>query len=265
MIYGAPQLEIVQDTTDLIGIRILVLARMWQPSTSDPLSALLEKPVPPSVPGGVILVGEQSLPSKGAMRTTWTFQGINGDGKSVTFKDRKNSIDFGFEPGFAQIPIQLHPKFPELLDEYGGYPDNDGARVIWPTEKPGGTTAGKSGLGGGSKTEETNPMFGIQDYFRLEGTYRFRYAAKTLPADLYDRAGTIVETKDLPGDPPRVSGGRNWLAVPPPYRRRGTILDITELYWLSGPGGWPAPVYDKRNAGKKGGLVTGSLSLSTLQ
>ena len=115
MIYGAPQLEIVQDTTDLIGIRILVLAQIWQPSTSDPLVALGEKPGAPSVPGGVILVGEQTLPSKGAMKTTWTFQGINGDGKGVTFKDRQHSIDYGFEPGFAQVPIQLIKHFQELL------------------------------------------------------------------------------------------------------------------------------------------------------
>ena len=263
MIYGEKQLQILQDTTDLIGIRVLVLSRLWQPSTSEPLSALLEKPVPPTVPGGVILVGEQSLPSQGAMRTTWTFQGINGDGKSVTFKDRANSIDYGFEPGFAQVPIQLHPRFQELLDTYGGYADNDGARVIWPPETPGTATTGKSGLGGGQTTQspfsggllsatarslggngKTNPMFGQQDWFRMEGTYRFRYAARKLPDGFYDRSGTIMETGALPGEPPPVKD-RNWLFVPPPFRQRGVIKDITELYWLSGDGGWPRPVYEK--------------------
>lgn len=246
MIYGAPQLEIVQDTTDLIGIRILVLAQMWQPSTSELWEALSEKPGAPAVPGGVILVGEQTLPSKGAMRTTWTFQGINGDGKGVTFKDRQHSIDYGFEPGFAQVPIQLIRNFQELLDTYGGAPDNDGARVFWPTETPGGTTTGQSGFDDAGKTPKANPMFGIQDYFRMEGTYRFRYAAKTLSGGFYDRSGTIVETKDLPGEPPPVSDGRNWLFVPPPFRQKGVIKDITEMYWLSGPGGWPEPVYGKK-------------------
>ena len=37
----------------------------------------------------------------------------------------------------------------------------------------------------------------------------------------------------------------NWLFVPPPFRQKGTIKDITEMYWLSGPGGWPKPVYAK--------------------
>lgn len=244
MIYGAPQLEIVQDTTDLIGIRILVLARMWQPSGNDAIASLTEKPAAPAVPGGVILVGEQTQPSKGAMRTTWTFQGINGDGKGVTFKDRKHSIDYGFEPGFAQVPIQLIGHFQKLLDEFGGYPDNDGARVIWPPTIK-GDAAGKKGLDPmiALAQEKTNPMFGVQDWFRLEGTYRFRYAARKLAVGFYDRIGTIVETKGLPGEPPPVSADRNWLFVPPTFRQKGVIKDITETYWLSGPGGWPKPVY----------------------
>jgi hypothetical protein len=257
MIYGLKQLQIVRDTTDLIGIRILVLSQLWQPSGSDALTALNEKPSPPAVPGGVILVGEQSLPSQGAMRTTWTFQGINGDGNSVTFKDRKHSIDYGFEPGFAQVPIQLIKNFQELLDTYGGYPDNDGARVIWPVDMPEGTT--QSGWGASSANTNskatTNPMFGIQDWFRMEGTYRFRYAAKKLPDGFYDQTGTIMETKALPGEPPATSEDRNWLVVPPPYRQRGVIKDITEMYWLSGPGGWPVPVYGKNSSGSSSGWV----------
>ena len=45
------------------------------------------------------------------------------------------------------------------------------------------------------------------------------------------------------GEPPPTSVDRNWLFVPPPFRQRGVIKDITEIYWLSGPGGWPKPVY----------------------
>jgi hypothetical protein len=245
MIYGLQQIQIVQDTTDLIGVRVLVLSQLWQPSVSDPFSALLEKPAPPAVPGGVILVGEQSLPSHGAMKTTWTFQGINGDGKSVTFKDRMNSIDYGFEPGFAQVPIQQLPNFQTLLDDYGGSVGNDGSTVIWDLNNTGPTgAAAPSGWAASTSSIPvgTNPMYGIQDFFRMEGTYRFRYAEKDLPKDLYALSGTIMESSDLPGEPPYVTG-RNWLFVPPPYKQRGIIKDITEMYWLSGDGGWPKPVY----------------------
>jgi hypothetical protein len=257
MIYGQQQIQIIQDTTDVIGIRLFVLSQLWQPSTSEPLTALSEEPDPPAVPGGVILVGAQSLPSQGAMRTTWTFQGINGDGKSVTFKDRNNSIDYAFEPGFAQVPIQQHPNFQSLLDNYGGSVGNNGSTVFWDPDNTGPTGTNQNGVAGnqgvgwstgalngfsGNAQTQKNPMYGIPDWFRMEGTYRFRYASMTVPD--FSRAGTIMESADLPGKPPTVKG-RNCLFVPPPYRRRGTILDVTEMYWLSGDGGWPIPVYTK--------------------
>ncbi len=241
MIHGEPIVQLVNDTTDLIGIRTLVMSQFWQPTVDGLVAALGEKPKVPEAPEGVILVGEQTRRHGGGMRTAWTFQGINGDGNSVTFKNRDTSIDFGFEPGFAQIAIQLHPNFPEMLETYGGYPDNEGQRVIWPADMP---DTKKSG--GNKKTAEAgekNPMYGIQDWFRMEGTYRFRYAEAELPKGFYDLSGTIVPTGDLPGEPPPTTEDRNWLFVPPPFRQRGTIKDITEMYWLSGPGGWPTPVY----------------------
>lgn len=244
MIYGTPQIQIVHDTTDLIGIRVLILSKLWQPSRAN-LSQIeidAERPPAPAVPGGVLLVGDQTRRSEGAMRTTWTFQGIHGDGKSTTFRDRSNSIDYGFEAGFAQVPIQLHPEFKTLKDVYGGIPDNEGSKVIWQPTLPGKST-GSNGLSGATDPKDLNPMFGVQDFYRMEGTYRFRYAERNLPANLFFRVGKIFSTGSLPGRPPTQSGGRNWLKLPPNYHRRGLIFDITETYWLSGPGGWPEPVY----------------------
>jgi hypothetical protein len=107
---------------------------------------------------------------------------------------------------------------------------------------PGGNT-GKTGLGG-NNPQTVNPMFDFQDYFSMEGTYHFRYAALTVPSDLYSRIGRIFQTGELPGNPPQnLPDNRNWLCVPAPYKNRGLILDITETYWLSGRGGWPIPIY----------------------
>lgn len=240
MIYGTPRIKIVNDTTDLIGIRTLVLAQMWQPSRGDLTQDQLDKeqPAVPSVSGGVMLIGEQTRLSGGAMQTFWTFQGIKGDGKSVTFKDRTNSPDYGFEPGFSQASIQRHPNFQNLVKTYGGYPDNDGARVIWP---PTYQSSSSSGLSASSQSL-SNPMFGVQEFFQMEGTYRFRYASLTLPGDILTSAGTI-HTGNLPGKAPTLPEGRNWLMLPTLYRHRGLIFDITEQYWMSGRGGWPVPVY----------------------
>jgi hypothetical protein len=257
MIYGNPRVVRVNDTTDLIGIRTLVLSKMWQPSRGDISEAEIdaEKPSIPAVSGGLMLVGEQTRQSEGGLRTTWTFQGINGDGKSVTFKDRSNSLDYGFESGFAQVSIQRHPRFMDLLSEYGGYPDNDGGRVLWPPKlednKPGGGLSSNSNTG-------TNPMFGVNEYFQMEGTYRFRYASPTLPGKILASTGTICTA--LPGQPPPLVEGRNWLMLPVSYRRRGTVFDITEQYWLSGRGGWPEPVYSSFT--KSGTRSTGLQSVS---
>lgn len=85
-------------------------------------------------------------------------------------------------------------------------------------------------------------MFGVEDYFRMEGSYRFRYAEMQLPASLLNGVGFIAT--NLPGQPPNFDvDRRNWLKLPPTWRRRGSVFEINEVYWLSGPGGWPEPVY----------------------
>ena len=256
MIHGTFQILIVNDVTDIIGIRTLVLSRFWQGNgqlrSMEEIDA--QKPSAPSVSAGVMLIGEQTRRDGGGMRTTWTYQGINGDGRSVTFKDRTNSIDYGFEPGFSQVPIQRHPDFQALQTTYGGWPDTDGQRVYWPPKY-----AGSSGSGGLSTVgkQDANPMFGVNDYFRTEGTYRFRYAALELPPKVLDGAGKVW-LSGLPGQPPELVEKRNWLMLPVRYRRRGTIYDITEEYWLSGPGGWPTPVYgDIQSSGAGNGDVLG--------
>ena len=241
MIYGKPRAVRLNDVTDLIGIRTLVLSLLWQPSRPDLSDAEIdaEQPGAPEVSGGVLLVGSQTRQSEGALRTNWTFQGINGDGKSVTFRDRSNSLDYGFEPGFAQVSIQRHPKFQTLLKDYEGYPDNDGQHVLWPATLE--NTDGWGGLSAGLNTA-TNPMFGVNEFFQMEGTYRYRYAALTLPDKVLASSGSII-VAGPPGEPPPLIDGRNWLMLPIQYHRRGPVFDITEQYWLSGRGGWPAPVY----------------------
>jgi hypothetical protein len=107
-------------------------------------------------------------------------------------------------------------------------------------------------------------MFNYQDYLSLEGSYRFRYASMTLPADLYNYCGYIFETKQLPGVPPvYIPDSRNWLFIPPVYKVRGLVFDITETYWLSGRGGWPQPIYGRQQVspGGSGGNAGGGNGL----
>lgn len=245
MIYGEPPYHIDDDTTDRIGIRTLVVSKMWQPSRWPLTLAELdeEAPAPPAVPGGVVFIGRQTRLQRGVLRTVWTFEGVNGDGKSVTFKDRSNSLDYEFQPGFSEVDIALHPNLQKLLDEYDGSAID--GQIYFPPTISG--TSGGAGLAGGSGEAEPNPMYGVKDFLRTEGTYHFRYGAVDLNG-LNAGVGRIHSGGALPGRPPSYPG-RDWLQGPSPYRRRGPIFEITDVFYLSGPGGWPEPVY--RNGGGK--------------
>ncbi len=245
MIYGTTYPHLVRDVTDLIGIRILILRQYWQSDKDNPSQAELDalKPPAPAVPGGLLIMGEQTLKEKGRYATYWTYQGINGDGKSVTFKDRKNSLDYGTEGGFAQVPIQVNENFSSMLDKFQGYPSNDGTTVIWPPQLAAQNTASGLTVGAQNTDGEINPMFGIQSFFEVDGIYRFRYAERQLPKDLNLGVGFIAT--DLPGEPDKLDDGRNWLKAKPIWNRKGIVYDITEYYWASRRGGWPEPVYRK--------------------
>ncbi len=236
MIYGEPGIHIDDDQTDRIGIRTLVLSQMWQPSRWPLTMAelLAETPAAPEVPGGLWFIGRQTRRATGTLRTTWTFEGVDGDGKSVTFKTRGNSPDYRFEPGFAQVDILVHPEIQSMLTAYEGTLIGD--QIFWSPTLSGGVA---TGLGGG-QSGQLNPMFGVKDWFRLEGTYIYRYVATDL-AGVKSGVGRIHKG-GLPGEAPNYTD-RDWLKAPSPWRRRGPVFDIQEIYWLSGPGGWPQPVY----------------------
>ncbi len=246
MIYGTANVHPVRDVTDLIGIRTLVLRKYWSVDAASASVADVDalRPPVPGAPGGVMLMGEQVMRERGRYASLWTFQGIHGDGKSVTFKDRANSIDYGFEAGFAQAPIQVHRDFVAMLERFEGAPGNDGTTVIWPPELGGGKKGGGSALSKEKSAEgQLNPMYGIQAYFEMDGIYRYRYAEREVPAVAAEGVGFIANV--LPGKPPKLEDGRNWLKAPTQWARKGVVYDITEYYWLSRRGGWPEPVYKK--------------------
>jgi len=186
-------------------------------------------------------MGAQTMKERGRYATMWTFQGINGDGKNITFRDRTNSLDYGFDPGFAQVPIQVHKDFTAMLDRFQGYPSNDGTTVIWPPELTSQSSTASPLTVGAKQAGETNPMFGIQEFFEQEGIYYYRYLERKLPANLRKGIGKIAD--NLPGDPGPLDDGRNWLKATPAWKRKGFIFDIIEFYWMSRRGGWPEPVY----------------------
>jgi hypothetical protein len=251
MIYGNPIVHVDDDQTDKIGIRTLVASIIWQLSDAEIDTEDLSGEVPeaPAVSEDeLLLVGIQTRRQGGGIyKTTWTWEGVDSKG-GMPLKGRDDTFDFGFDPQLSQVSLKLwrgvkeddSHAFDDLLTQFQGYPDPDSDQIIWPAQIAASTA--KTGLSSSSLPAGTlNPMFGLQDFFRLEGTYKVRYAALNLPENLYEFAGLV--TTDLPGNPPKIGQGRNWLKVPPKWKRRGLVHEIFETYWLSGIGGWPLPIY----------------------
>lgn len=262
MIIGTPAITIEDDHTDRVGLRTLLLSQMWQPSRW-PMSVGeldAERPPTPDVPGGVVFIGRQTRRQGGALRTLWSFEGIEGDGQSVTFKTRGKSLDWGFEPGFSEAPIQRHRRIEALLDKFEGQViDNE---IIWPRTLS-GDGGGGTGIGAGKQSSgKINPMFGRDTYFAFQGgTYWYRYMAQS-EAEIPDVIGKLFSGASLPGGAPR-HAGRNWLCAGAPFLRRGPAVEVTELYWLSDEGGWPKPIYGAGGGGSgSGGVQTGIDPLS---
>lgn len=266
MIYGNPIFRVEHDQTDQVGLRRLVLSKMWQASRGalsvEELDA--DEPPPPEVPGGLGLIGRTRTSANGVMHTAWTYEGINGNGKDVTFKERGVSQHYGFDPGFSEASILRHPKLRTpggLLDIFEGQPfDNE---IVWPPY-----LSGKSGSGIGTSSKategEVNPMYGQDTYLTFQGgTYWYRYMARD-ESEIPDIIGRLFGG-GLPGRPPRV-GGRNWLCAGVPYTRRGpAAIEVMEHYWLSDDGGWPKAIYASGGSGRvdgSGGLSTGTLTTS---
>lgn len=259
MIYGNPSITIEDDQTDIVGMRRLVLSQMWQPSSWPlPLDQLDgQAPDAPEVPGAMGIVGKQTRRQSGALRTFWHYEGINGDGKDITFATRGNSPHYGFEPGFADVSIMQHPNIDQLLDAYDGQVMD--TQVIWPRYVVGGsggsgisssiafggTGARSSGLNPGSSNNKINPMFGRDTYLSFQGgTYWYRYMVLD-EAEIPQIEGQIFSASELPGRARNISG-RDYLGVGAPYQRRGPVaIEVVEHYWLSGRGGWPKDLYGK--------------------
>ena len=152
-------------------------------------------------------------------------------------KDESEEESIEFDPSFAEEPIESHPAFITLKNKYGGTLDDKG-KVQWPeTYKPKGSALQASG----GNAEQKNPLFGISTYLALKSVFRRTYTVRTLPNDLLDQIGEIVES--LPEGFPTPSG-RNWLRLPPKVSKRGNAFQISEELILSPVGGkWPEGVH----------------------
>lgn len=139
--------------------------------------------------------------------------------------DAADGEEFTLEGTTSEDPIESNPRYTTLLEVYNGKEDASG-RAKWPK------TFGEEGA--------RNPMHGVENYLTPGLTWTRRYTSTILSASIVRTLGTIEQP---PGNPPEISGNRNWLKIRARARWRGNVWEIEETWLLSGPDGWVPEMY----------------------
>jgi hypothetical protein len=160
----------------------------------------------------------------------------------------EDSVTYELDMSMAEKPIQTHPSFKSLKEDYA-WDDAERRFAEFLPEQTGG-----SGLVFGNdrwshalsakKKSGRNPLFGTESWFSCSAIFRVTYARTNVPPSSLRGLGTIISS------PPGIaqfriptSGKRNWLKLCPKLLKRGNLAQITDQYALSHPGGWKRPVY----------------------
>ena len=155
-------------------------------------------------------------------------------------EDKEETYDY--DSSFKEETLLAHPLWNQIKNFYKGRYDKEDKRIEFDeflsNSSRGLSSTGNTGTGDPGKRK--NPMFGLETFLSLASVFRRTYLRTTLPGNLLDKVGTIVES--LPGGFP-TPPGRDWIIMPPKITQRGGVFQITEELMLSQPGGWPKKVY----------------------
>lgn len=182
----------------------------------------------------------------GELTATWTYyeagDGADGAGDGVQPGADRDHPEYDLQVQTVQEPILTHPKWAGLSDDkltalkmlMDGYKKtekfvrDDGSSVRIYDELHG------SGLGARIKLI----LQGVSAYNSPHIVLTVRYKGTVVPS--IATVGSIVA--DVPGGF-KTPAGRNWYFHGPSWSMRGAELWITEVYELSGPGGWSDFIY----------------------
>ena len=203
---------------------------------------------------------------EGGFEVTLNYEGVT---TTSTYKD--DQITFELDASMAEEPIEAHPSFGKISKKYGW----EEATKSFPKKAPGTVDTGRSSLTKSSTDgSKINPLYGCEAYMAVGAVFRKTYAASTIPASVLRGIGAIVSAPPNIGQfrIPTTGSNRNWLKLAPKIKRRGSAVEITEEWMLSGPAGWNKDIYngdqlkDTTGGGDSsdGGLTTGGLTTGTL-
>ena len=191
---------------------------------------------------------------------------LHYEGAEADFKNSDTQTTFEFDATMTEEPIQSHPSFDKIAKKYDWRTQEKAFGELMPATTNTGSALSKDTTPGGK-----NPLYGCESYLGVGATFRKTYASTRIPAGILKGIGTIISAPPGVGQfyVPATGSKRNWLKLAPKVRRRGSAVEITEEWMLSGPAGWNKDIYsgDQLNDsgdGSGGGLTTGGLTTGGL-
>ena len=165
---------------------------------------------------------------------------LHYEGAEVDFKYADNQITFEFDASMAEEPIESHPSFDKIATKYGW---DAGTKEFPKTIKSSNTTGALDKTSSSGTTK--NPLYGCTSYLAVGAVFRKTYATTSIPAGILKGIGTIVSRPPSIGSfyVPPTGSKRNWLKLAPKVKRRGSAVEVTEEWMLSGPAGWNKDIY----------------------
>jgi len=144
--------------------------------------------------------------------------------------DTADGESFELEGTTSDDPIESHWNYEALLKNYKGSEDSNG-RAHWKR-----TLIDSGGVSG------RNRMHGVDAWAAPGLIWNHNWVSKTLPGDIVSELGAITSP---PGNPPSLSGNRNWLCIRCRARNRGNVWQVQQSFQLSGPGGFVPEMYKR--------------------
>lgn len=146
--------------------------------------------------------------------------------------DNANGEFFEIEGSTAEEAIENHPNLDVLKKVYGPTSKQNN-RIVFPETVSDKTTGGKG----------RNPMFGVDSWYYPSLIWSRNWVSKILPSEIVSELGTITNTP--PGNPPQLSGNRNWLCIRATATFRGNIWQMKQSWQLSKPHGFVPEMYQR--------------------
>jgi len=188
---------------------------------------------------GFALTGVQAKRTPGG-NWEWELNFEGGQTVQVGEQNTEEQAVYSLDTSDSESPITSHPDWLKIKEKYKG--DVKEGVIEFKDELP--TENSDTG-------SKKNPMFKVDSYLSFGAVWSKTYVTKTLPGNLFDGIESVVANVPQPKyiKLPKLGRGRNWLKRVPSIRVRGTVLEITERYLLSGRGGWNRDVYKLEGMG----------------